>query len=248
MWEFPWEGRGKDPPSHGREMSMPKDDRGLSPWDLACRSNRPSMKRMFRTERDSRFPCDFDLIYHDELPLHQAVSHGSMDALRLLLKQKHVDLEAHDRDGNTPLHLAVRSQSREAMNLLLGHPRVRVNCEDKNGNTPLWLSTHLSCNAVTERLLEERRVKVNFIGGHGDFQALDFSASRRARVEHSGTTASPGCAGDRIRSLRCRPVALCSRVRARTRRRDEGAAEHGPRRHQRRRIIRRFVRQWKGAS
>ena len=122
-------------------------------------------------DHDSRFPFDFDLIYHDELPLHQVVSHGLMDALWLLLKQKHMDLEAHDRNGNTPLHLAIRSRSREVIDLLLCHRGVSVNCEDKNGNTPLWLSTYLSCDAVTERLLEEPRVKVNFIGGHGDFQA-----------------------------------------------------------------------------
>ena len=172
--------------SHGSDPNA-KDDRGLSPWDWVCRSNRPSMKRRFIRERDSGFPFDFDLIYHDELPLHQAVSHGSMDAIQLMLKQKHVNLEAHDRDGNAPLHLAVRSGSREVIDLLLCHRGVSVNCEDKNGNTPLWLSTYLSCDAVTERLLEERRVKVDFIGGHGDFQAP--STSLHHAVLKSNTVA-----------------------------------------------------------
>lgn len=148
-----------------------KDDHGHSPWDWACHNNRPSMKNMFSKTPDSGYPFDIDLMYHDELPLHQAVAHGSMDAVRLLLKQKHVNLEAHDRDGNTPLHLAVRSRRQEVMDLLLGHPRVKVKCKDRDGNTPLWLSTHLSCDAVTERLLEERSVDINFIGGYGEFQA-----------------------------------------------------------------------------
>jgi len=148
-----------------------EDCHGNSPWDWACHSNRYSMMRTFMKGSDSQFPIDFDLIDHDELPLHQAVSHGSMDAIRMLLKQKRTNLEAHDRNGDTPLHLAVRSRSREVMDLLLSHPRVRVNCKDREGNTPLWLSTHLSCDAVTERLLEEPHVDINFIGGHGEFQA-----------------------------------------------------------------------------
>lgn len=164
-----------------------KDDHGHSSWDWACENKRPSMKSMFSKTPGSGYPFDIDLMYHDELPLHQAVAHGSMDAIRLLLKQKHVRLEAHDRDGNTPLHLAVRSGSREVIDLLLCHPGVSVNCKDKNGNTPLWLSTYLSCDAVTERLLEERRVKVNFIGGHGDFQAP--STSLHHAVLNSNTVA-----------------------------------------------------------
>ncbi|KAJ5982015.1 hypothetical protein N7451_012115 [Penicillium sp. IBT 35674x] len=60
------------------------------------------MMRTLTRGPDSRFPIDFDLAYHDELPLHQSVSHGSMDAIRLLLKQKGSNLEAHDRHGNTP--------------------------------------------------------------------------------------------------------------------------------------------------
>ena len=147
-----------------------KDSHGLSPWDWARRSNRPSMLQTLTRESDSQFPTDFDLVYHDELPLHQAVSHGSIDAIRLLLKQKRIHLEAHDRNGNTPLHLAVRSQSREVMDILLRNPHSDVNCRDLAGNTPLWLSTHLSCDAVTERLLEEPRVNLNFVGGHGDTQ------------------------------------------------------------------------------
>ena len=121
-----------------------KDDHGHSPWNWACHSKRPSMKRTFLKRPGSAFPFDIDLMDHDKLPFHRYVSHGSMDALRLLLEQKHVDLEAYDRKGNTPLHLAVPSRSREAMDLLLGHPRVRANCKDKNGNTPLRLSIQLS--------------------------------------------------------------------------------------------------------
>lgn len=147
-----------------------KDSHGLSPWDWACRSNRPSMQHTLTRGSDFRFPKDFDLVYHDDLPLHQAISHGSMDAIRLLMKQKRTDLEAHDRNGDTPLHLAVRSQSREIMDLLLSHPLIDVNGTDLAGNTPLWLSTHLSCDAVTERLLEEPRVNLNLVGGNGDTQ------------------------------------------------------------------------------
>ncbi|KAJ5808866.1 hypothetical protein N7474_010135 [Penicillium riverlandense] len=109
-------------------------------------------------------------IDRDELPLHQAVSHGSADAVKRLLRQKSLDLEAHDRNGYTPLHLAVWNQRLEVVDLLLKHPHASVNWKDQDGNTTLWLSTYMSCDGITERLLNERSIDINSIGGCGRFQ------------------------------------------------------------------------------
>ncbi|OGE46534.1 hypothetical protein PENARI_c203G03085, partial [Penicillium arizonense] len=102
-----------------------------------------------------------------ELPLHQAVSYGSVDAVKRLLRQKGLSLDIQNRKGSTALHLAVQNNRLEMVNLLLSHPRANVNCKDKDGNTPLWLSTYSSCDGITDRLLAEKDINVNFVGGRG---------------------------------------------------------------------------------
>ena len=102
-----------------------------------------------------------------ELPLHQAVSYGSVDAVKRLLGHKGLNLDAHDPKGSTPLHLAVQSRRLEMVNMLLSYPRANVDCKDKEGNTPLWLSTYLSYDEITQRLLAENGIDINFVGGYG---------------------------------------------------------------------------------
>jgi ankyrin repeat protein len=111
----------------------------------------------------------------NELPLHQAVAHGSVDAVKLLLTQKHIALDAQDQNGDTPLHLAVRCRRLEVVDLLLSHPCVKIKCRDKEGNTPLWLSTFSSRDDMTERLLAAIDIDVNFVGGRGQTQSLSTS-------------------------------------------------------------------------
>ncbi|CRL31337.1 Cyclin-like F-box [Penicillium camemberti] len=133
---------------------------------FACHFNRPVMKAMFQHEVDSAVFLGTQLSRDAELPLHQAVSYGSIDAVKRLIKRKRAKLHIQDHNGDTPLHLAVQSRSLEMVDLLLSHPGADVNCKDKAGNTLLWLSTHSSCNQITERLLAEKDVDINFIGGH----------------------------------------------------------------------------------
>jgi len=181
--------------SHGSDPCA-KDDFGHSPWAWACHANRSSMKRIFSNEYDFEPSFDPHSIDRDELPLHQAVSHGSPDAVKWLLKTKDLDLEAHDRCGYTPLHLAVWSQRLEVVDLLLKHPRTSVNCKDQDGNTPLWLSTYMSCDEITERLLDERSIDINFIGGRGRYQtpstSLHHAVARLDTVVLRRLLAMPG--------------------------------------------------------
>ena len=147
-----------------------EDDSCHSPRAWARHFNRPAMKMIFSNDPDCEVFLGTQSSQDAELPLHQAVSHGSIDAVKRLLRQKGLNLDIQDRKGYMPLHLAIHSKRLEMVNLLLSHPLASVDCKDKDGNTPLWLSTYSSCDEITERLLAEKDINVNFIGGRGIFE------------------------------------------------------------------------------
>lgn len=175
-----------------------QDDSGHSPWDCACRFNRPVMELIFSNDPKSETFLGTPSSQDAELPLHQAVSYGSVDTVKRLLGRKGLDLDVRNRKGYTPLHLAIQSKRLEVVNLLLSHPRAHVNCKDKNGNTPLWLSTYSSCDEITKRLLAEKDINVNFVGGRGRFEtpstSLHHAATRLDTVLVRRLLAIPGIA------------------------------------------------------
>jgi ankyrin repeat protein len=122
-----------------------------------------------------------------EQPLHQAVAHGSVHAVKLLLTQKELALNVQDHNGDTPLHLAIRCRRLAVVELLLSHPCASINCRDKDGNTPLWLSTFLSRDDMTERLLKAGGIDINFVGSRGQTQSP--STSLHHAVARSDTVA-----------------------------------------------------------
>ncbi|KAI3092206.1 hypothetical protein CBS147333_10239 [Penicillium roqueforti] len=173
-----------------------QDDSGHSPWDWARRFNRPMMEMIFSNDPKSEVFLGTQSSQDAELPLHQAVSYGSVDAVKRLLGQKGLNMDIQNRKGYTPLHLAIQSKRLEMVNLLLSHPRVNVNCTDKDGNTPLWMSTYSSCDEITERLLAEKDINVNFVGGRGRFEtpstSLHHAATRLDTVTLRQLLAVPG--------------------------------------------------------
>lgn len=68
---------------------------------------------------------------------YQAMAHRSLNAVKLLLRQKSPDLERYDRNGDIPLHIAVQMNSLELVDLLLTYPRIKPNSTNCEGNTPL---------------------------------------------------------------------------------------------------------------
>ncbi|CAG8274700.1 unnamed protein product [Penicillium olsonii] len=144
-----------------------QDDSGDSPWAWARQFNRPVMKMILSNDPDSDLFLGTQSLRDALLPLHQAVVHGSLAAVRRLLRRRDPALDTQDRKGYTPIHLAVESNRPEVVDLLLSHPCAKVNCTDKDGNTPLWLSTYSSYYEITERLLAEKDIDVNLIGGRG---------------------------------------------------------------------------------
>ncbi|KAJ5240404.1 uncharacterized protein N7469_001995 [Penicillium citrinum] len=169
------------------------DDLGISPWVWASRINRPSMMALFQRQREYAAPHNSE---HDEPSLHQAVLHGSVGAVRLLLRRKDLDLATIDRNGHTALHLAVHGRRLDVVDLILWHPRTDVNSIDNDGNTPLWWSTYLSYDEITERLLAVNGVDVNLVGGCGRWDApstsLHHAATRLETTALKQLLAVPG--------------------------------------------------------
>lgn len=64
-----------------------------------------------------------------KLPLHQAVSHRSVDAVKPLLKRTGATLDILDENDSARLYLAVHSRRLDLVDLLLRHPRANVNCK-----------------------------------------------------------------------------------------------------------------------
>ncbi|CAG7960321.1 unnamed protein product [Penicillium salamii] len=93
-----------------------EDDSGHSARSWAFQFNRPVMKMIFTNDHDSE-------VYHGTrnsqdsgLPLHEAVLHGSVDAVKRRLRRNDEALDTQDRKGYTPLHLAVQSRRLEVVN------------------------------------------------------------------------------------------------------------------------------------
>ncbi|KZN87646.1 putative ankyrin repeat protein [Penicillium chrysogenum] len=183
-----------------------EDDSGQSAWSWACRINRPVMEMIFTNGPDPEAYLGTRNAQDSELPLHEAVLHGSIDAVKWRLRQKGLNLGIQDRKGYTPLHLAVQSRRLEVVNLILSHPLANVNCKDKDGNTPLWLSSYSPCDEITERLLAEKDINVNFIGGRGIFEAPSTSLPCRDEIGYYTSTTAACNDRDCSKSLRCRPL------------------------------------------
>lgn len=100
-----------------------------------------------------------------ETPLIRAVRHGDIGVIKVLLKQRNINLYAQNRDGYTALHVATCYGQLGAADLLLSSERLDVNCGDRKGNSAFWLSVHLGRDDICERFLNDSRVDVNFRGG-----------------------------------------------------------------------------------
>lgn len=62
--------------------------------------------------------------------------------LRYFLKQKHININETDSDGNTALHRAIDGHSTMLVKTLSQDKRININQRDGNGNSPLLLLLH----------------------------------------------------------------------------------------------------------
>ena len=94
-------------------------------------------------------------------PLNLACVIGYEDAVRTLLEEGDVDINAKDSStGLTSLSLAVLMEHEPVVKRLLGDDRIDRDCKDGSGGRPLWLA--ICCqNTEIVRLLVENGIELN---------------------------------------------------------------------------------------
>ncbi|KAJ5437781.1 uncharacterized protein N7458_008779 [Penicillium daleae] len=155
--------------SRGADRDV-KDHHGHSPRDWAFHANRVSMVKVMSSHHVLLSAFGQHILDSGDPPLHQAMAHGFLNAVKQLLREENLNLERHDRNGDTALHLAVRMKSLELLDLLLDHPRINTNATNRDGNTPLWVASRSQCDEITRRFLGHKCVDINFIGGRGKYE------------------------------------------------------------------------------
>jgi uncharacterized protein len=89
----------------------------------------------------------------DRAPLIDAARNGDTDAVRALLKQQGVDVNAAAADGTTVLHWASYRDAVEIADLLI-RAGAKVDAANDLGATPLWTASLNGSAAMVRRLLQ----------------------------------------------------------------------------------------------
>jgi ankyrin repeat protein len=89
-------------------------------------------------------------------PLSMAVSNGSLKAVRLMLAQPSVDVNAMDLGGRTPLSIAAELKSHEEIiRLLLEHKDINPTITDADGRDALWHHAKAK-NTLAAKMIKKR--------------------------------------------------------------------------------------------
>jgi len=107
------------------------------------------------------------MFYWGGTPLIRAVEWGALEAVKLLLKDVRVDVNAVDRNGRTALHAACSSRRPRIVEALLADSRTDVNCHQCTGTTPLMSAAQVGSQEAVELLLQDVRVDVNEVDRRG---------------------------------------------------------------------------------
>jgi ankyrin repeat protein len=91
--------------------------------------------------------------------LHAAAKHGQVDAIRVLVREGHANIDARDEDAQTPLHLACKKGELGAVRALL-EAGADVNAKDKDRWTALHFAAREGSAEVITVLLS-KGAKVN---------------------------------------------------------------------------------------
>lgn len=89
------------------------------------------------------------------LPLHTAVTSGSIDTLKQLLEKNEEDIHLVDKRGITALGVAVIKGDLEACNLLIEAGTELRNFRDSRGQSYLHIATLQSKNDIVALLLDK---------------------------------------------------------------------------------------------
>ena len=88
-------------------------------------------------------------------PLARAAAEGSVNIVKLLLKQKHIHVNAVEQANPTPLWLAAENGRTEVVNELLAHPNININ-ETYISRTALLAAARKGHAKVVDLILQDR--------------------------------------------------------------------------------------------
>lgn len=103
-----------------------------------------------------------------ETALHLAAEKGDLAAIKHLLKNKHVDVNAQDRHGETALHRAAKNGRLDVVLALLANEKADPGLKNLKGETALHLAVKKKHPEIARKLLEDNRIDPNQKNDYGE--------------------------------------------------------------------------------
>jgi ankyrin repeat protein len=110
-------------------------------------------------------------------PLYTACENRHIEAIKLLLKHKDIDVNKASNGGFTPLYIACEEGHTGAIELLLKQKNIKVNQTNNNGTTPLYIACEEGHTGAIELLLKHKDIDVNKVNDDG-FTPLDIACQK----------------------------------------------------------------------
>ena len=89
-----------------------------------------------------------------EFALFSAAYNGRTEAVKALISQPNIDVNAQNEDGITALILAAFHGHTEVVKALISQPNIDVNAQDKDGDTALMLANTKGYTEIHGLLLD----------------------------------------------------------------------------------------------
>ena len=96
-------------------------------------------------------------------PLHYAAHEGHEATVRLLMQQRHVDINSGDSINQTPLSMAAENGHEAVVRLLISHDEIDLDSKDLKHRSPFSLAVRNRDEAVMRLLLQQENVEVNLL-------------------------------------------------------------------------------------
>lgn len=118
-----------------------------------------------------------DFGWRKNTPLHVACEEGNITAVKELLMNSRVDVNAKNTDGQTPFYLACKKGRTEIVKMMLTQKRIDIDTITNKITTPLWISVNEGHKEVTDLLLMDGRPLETEVFNINDIIDLTFKYS-----------------------------------------------------------------------